>query len=88
MKAKLVNLEIVDNAWEDTYNIYVLVNPDESKLAELKQMVETRFDTDGLTDEEIAAKEDLCDNIWDRIADFITKNFVVLSIDETYEVLY
>ena len=88
MKVKLVKLEIVDDAWEDTYNTYVLVNPDKDKLAKLKQMVEGRWDTDGLTDEEIAEKEDFCDNIWDRIESFITENFVVLDIDENYEIAY
>lgn len=88
MKVKLIKLEIVDNDWQDTYNTYLLVNPNASKLATLKQMVEHRFDTDGLTDEEIAEKENFCDNIWDRITDFINENFVVLEMDETYEIAY
>ncbi len=88
MKQKLVRLDFVDNALDELLDNYVLVDPDENKLAELKQMVETRWDTDGLTDEEIAAKDELCDNIWERIEQFIAENFIVLDISETYEIWY
>lgn len=93
--AKIVKLEIRDpdivgmldypNGILDTY---YLINPDKNTLAVLKHMIENRFDYDGLTDEEIAAKEKFCDNIWEEIDDFIVKNFVTLDIDETYRITY
>ena len=91
MTPRIVKLDIMDNdvAYDNRLlDTYVLINPDENKLAELKQMIETRFDTDGLTDKEIRAKETFRDNIWFRIDEFIAKNFVVLNIDETYEIAY
>ena len=91
MKPKLVKLEIVDTDVEFENPILAscfLVNPDKNKLAELKYMIEHRFDTDGLTDEEIAAKEEFCDFIWDTVEKFINDNFVVLEVDEFYEIEY
>lgn len=88
MKTKIVRLEINDDAWQDTIFTYMLINPNEEKFAELKHMIEHRFDTDGLTDEEIAEKENFRDFIWDRVDEFIKANFIVLDIDETYEILY
>ena len=91
MKLKIVRLEIVDNDEQFDNSLlttYLLVNPDWVKLVELKYVIEHRFDTDGLTDEEIAAKEEFCDNIWRDIELFIRDNFVVLPVDETYVIEY
>jgi hypothetical protein len=67
---------------------YFLANPDETKLAELKHMIERRYDMDDLTDAEIEAREEFCDFIWDTVDKFVNDNFVVLDIDETYEIAY
>jgi hypothetical protein len=88
MKPKIVKLAIQDEEIRDTY---YLVNPDKDKLAELKNMIEHRFDyqyADNLTDEEIGKAEQFCDNIWEEIDKFIVNNFVVLTIDEIYEIAY
>lgn len=91
MTPKIVRLDIMDNdvAYDKRLlDTYYLVNPSDIKLDALKNAIEHRFDTFGLTDEEIKAKEEFCDNIWFRIDEFIEKNFVVLNIDETYEIAY
>ena len=91
MKAKIVKLEIKDNDTAYPMRIldtYLLLNPDKTKLAELKHMIEHRFDMDGLTDEEIEAREEFCDFIWGKVDKFITDNFIVLNIDKTYEISY
>ncbi len=91
---KIVRLDIVDNDFDwrccddKVLNTYYLIDPDETKLAELKNMIEHRFDTDGLTDEEIEAKEKFCDFIWDEVEKFINENFNTLDINETYEIAY
>lgn len=91
---KIVKLDIVDNDFDSRYcedkvlRTYYLTDPDETKLAELKNMIEHRFDTDGLTDEEIEAREKFCDFIWDTVDEFINDNFATLDIDETYEIAY
>jgi hypothetical protein len=91
---KIVKLDIVDNDFDwrccddKALNTYYLIDPDETKLAELKNMIEHRFDTDGLTDEEIEAKEKFCDFIWDEVEKFINENFNTLDINETYEIAY
>ena len=88
---KIVKLEIVDN--DTSYNerlleTFYLTDPDETKLAELKRMIEHRFDYDGLTDEEIEKVEEMCDDIWGYIYGYIEDNFATLDIDETYEIAY
>jgi hypothetical protein len=91
MKPKIVRLEIVDTDVEfktPLLDAYLLVNPDREKLAELKHMIEHRFDTDGLTDEEIEAKQNFCDDIWGNIERFINENFIVLHLDEIYDIEY
>lgn len=94
MKPKLVRLNIVDVDAECNENVelatFLLVNPDKDKLDELKHMIEFRYtyDTDDLTDEEIAAKEEFRDFIWDTVEKFINDNFVVLETDEYYEIEY
>ena len=88
MKPKIVKLEIKDNEIHDVLETYYLVNPDKNKLAELKRDIEERFNYDGLDDEDIEAKEEFCDDIWNCIGCFIQNNFVVLDIDATYEISY
>lgn len=89
MKPKIVKLQILDyDANCEILFEYYLVNPDENKLSELKQMIEDRYNHDGLTDEEIEAREKFCDFIWDEIEEFIDNNFGTLDIDETYEIAY
>ena len=94
MKPKIVRLEIVDNdlvGAEKLLDTYHLVNPDKDKLAELKKMIERRFDytfDENISDEEFEKAEELCSNIWEAIELFINANFVVLDIDETYEIQY
>lgn len=91
MKLKIVELEIKDNDIDEVLNTYYLVNPDGSKLAKLKHMIEHRFDyqtAENLSDEAIEIAENICDNIWEIIIDFVNDNFVVLDVDETYEIAY
>ena len=91
MKLKIVKLEIRDNDISETLHTCYLINPDASKLAELKHMIEHRwiygFTTD-MTDEEIAKAEEFVDNIWDNVGKFIDENFVVINVEETYEIAY
>lgn len=92
MKLKVVKVEIVDyDAGSEILFEYALVNPDQKKLAELKHMIEHRSDAffnENATDEEIEAAEEFNDNIWENVVKFIAENFVVLDIDETYEISY
>jgi hypothetical protein len=88
MEARIVRLEIIDDDWRGILYSSTLVNPDKDKLTELKHMIEERFDTDGLTDEEIVQKENFRDFIWDKVHEFISDNFIVLHVNETYEILY
>ena len=91
MKLKIVKLQIIDyDANGEIQREYDLVNPDRKKLEELKHMIEDRFDYqfEDLSDEEIKDAEEFCDAIWDIIHNFINKNFIVLNIDETYEIAY
>lgn len=95
MKTKIVKLEIKDTDLLSSYECpsgiletFYLIDPDETKLAELKNMIEHRFDYKDMTDEEIEKIEEFCDNIWSNIYDFIKDNFVTLNIDETYEIAY
>jgi hypothetical protein len=88
MKLKIVELEIKDEEMCDTY---YLVNPNKDKLTELKHMVEHRFDymyKEDILDEEFDKAEELVNNIWEAIDLFISANFVVLDIDEVYEIAY
>ncbi len=91
---KIVKLDIVDLEFDSRYlddkvlRTYYLVDPDETKLAKLKHMVEDRFDTEGLTDEEIEAREEFCDFIWGAVDEFVNNNFTTFDIDETYEIEY
>lgn len=84
----IVKLEIKD---EEICDTCYLVNPNKDKLAELKHMVEHRFDymcDENITDEEFDKAEELVSNIWEAIYLFISANFVTLDIDETYEIAY
>lgn len=88
MKVKIVQLVIKDDEIQD---INYLVNPDKDKLAELKYMIEHRFDyafENNLSDEKIKEAEEFCDDIWDNIERFIEQNFVTLDIDEEYQINY
>lgn len=92
MKLKIVKVEIVDyDAGGEILFEYALVNPDRKKLTELKHMIEHRSDAffdENATNEEIEAAEEFNDNIWENVVKFITENFVILHIDETYEIAY
>ena len=90
MKVKIVKLEIID-ADEGIQDSYLLLAPDKTKLAELKRIVENRFDyqyDEDITDEEFKMAEAVCDNIWDIIDTFVNDNFIVLEVDEVYEIAY
>lgn len=94
MKLKIVRLEIRDDELmgdKRLLDTYHLVNPNKEKLAELKHMIEHRFDymyDDNISDEDFDKGEELVSNIWEAIDLFISNNFVVLDIDETYEIAY
>ena len=98
MKLKIVKLDIRDNdivGMPEYPNgilaTYYLVNPNKAKLAELKNMVENRFEyqyDESISDEDFDKAEELANNIWEAIDLFIDINFVVLDIDETYEIAY
>lgn len=95
---KIVEVTIFDPDWSDGNNCpdgvlarYLLVNPDEEKLEELKRMIEHRFDyqtDDSISDEEIEKAEAFCDNIWERVGAFIADNFVSLNVDKKFKIEY
>ena len=88
MKPRIVELVIKDEEIQDTY---YLINPAKDKLAELKHMVEHRFDyqfDESVSDEEFDKAEELINNIWEAIDLFVNTNFVTLDIDEIYEINY
>lgn len=92
MKLNIVRLEIIDyDANSEVLLEYDLVNPDRKKLTELKRMIEHRsnalFD-ENATDEEIIAAEEFNDNIWENVEQYIMDNFIVLPVNETYEIAY
>ena len=94
----IVEVKIVDPDWDDRYShpdgvldTYLLVNPNREKLAELKKMIESRLDYDldeSLSDEEIKAAEQFCDNIWEHIQKFIDENFICLDVNEVFTINY
>ena len=96
MKPKIIQFDIVDNDYNPQYceskvlRTYYLINPNSDKLSELCHMIEDRHNYDGLTDEEIEAREEFCGFIWDKIDEFINENFVVfdLKIDGVWEAKY
>lgn len=88
MKLKIVELIIKD---EEIQDAYYLANPNKSKLDELKHMIEHRHDymfDDNITDEEFDKAEELANNIWEAIDLFISSSFIVLDIEEIYEIAY
>ena len=94
MKLKIVRLEINDAdlvGADKLLDTYHLVNPNEDKLALLTHMVEHRFDylyDNNISDEDFEKAEELSGNIWEAIDLFISTNFIVLDIDETFEINY
>ena len=96
MKPQIIQFDIVDNDCNPEYydskvlRTYYLINPDNAKLSELCHMIEDRHNWDGLTDEEIEAREEFCDFIWDKVDEFINENFIVfnLKIDGFWEAKY
>lgn len=92
MKLKIVKLQIIDyDANGEILSEYDLINPDKTKLKELKHMIEHRNDymfAENITDEEFDKAEELSNNIWEAIDLFISTNFVILNIDQTYEIAY
>lgn len=92
MKLQIVKLEIIDyDANGEILLELDLINPDRKKLAELKQMIEHRNDAlfdENATDEEIVAREEFNDFVWDKVFEFIAENFVVIDISTTYEIAY
>lgn len=92
MKLNIIRLEIIDyDANSEILLEYDLVNPDRKKLAELKHMIEHRSDAlfdENATDEDIIRAEQFNDNIWENVEKYIAENFVVLPINETYEIAY
>lgn len=102
---KVIQLKIIDNelsdfrdeSYHESYpngllRSYLLVNPNEDKLKELKQIVEHRRDFEDnfeeLSDEEYQKLDEFADSIWDYIEDFIEKNFTVIKIDDTFDISY
>lgn len=95
MKAKIIKLEFVDkdvDIGEDSIQQqYYLLNPNKEKLQELKSLVENRFDymsNDNLTDEQYLKAQELVDNIWEAIDLFVSANFIVLDIEDSFEINY
>ena len=98
MKTRIVKLDIKDNDIvgitdypNGVLDTYYLVNPSKSKLEELQHMIEHRTDylyDETLTDEEYARAAEIDENIWEAIDLFVSANFIVLDIDETYEIAY
>ena len=97
MKPKIVELVIKDYELigDVTYpngilDTYYLINPDKEKLEKLKHIVEHRHDYlyEDLTDEAFDIAEEISNNIWDAIDLFINANFIVLDIEEAYEIQY
>ena len=97
-KDDVVKLEFFDPDWDENVDgrsgvveVYYLKNPDEAKLAELKNMVEHRFDAmyrEGATDEELDAAQQFVDSVWTRIDDFIREHFDVVDVDRSYRIIY
>lgn len=92
MKLRIVKLQIIDYDANGEIQLELdLINPDRKKLAELKHMIEHRNDAlfdENATDEEIKCAEEFNDRIWDNIHAFIAEHFIVLDINETYEIAY
>lgn len=101
---KIVKVRIMDNElsdWRDTsyhesypngeLETYYLVNPDETKLEKLKNMIEHRWDfedNENLSEEEYEKARETADCILQTANDFIKENFTVLNISETIDISY
>lgn len=93
MKLKLVKLEIKDNELPATKKLlktYYLLNPNNKKLEELKHLIEHRNDYmfEDSNNEEILREKKIAENIWDVIESFIEIHFIVLNINDVYEIEY
>lgn len=92
-KDKIVRVDIVDEEdfEERIQDSFYLVNPDREKLAELKSMIENRFEylyDDTLSDKEREKAEKFCENVWDDINKFVDDNFEQIVVDELFEIDY
>jgi hypothetical protein len=61
---------------------YTVKNAKEEDLEKLKNMIETRFDFEGLTNEEIAKRVEINDAIWYHINTFIDANFERVEVEK------
>ena len=93
MKIEITKLKIIDMdvSWGEKplVDCYLLINPDKSKLNDLKEMIEGRFDynfDDNISEEDFAKAESFLSNIWDNVYDFINDNFIVVDVDTSYEI--
>ena len=75
---KIVALNIIDNDDYDmpTLETFYLVNPDENRLNELKEMIEHRFEDDR------AGKDNRFLGNFGAIYDYISENFKTLDVKE------
>ena len=87
---KIVKVVFMDDEYPNL-DTYYLIDPDESKLAELKKAIETRFDyedDDTLSTEEYEYKREIANDPWGFIDLFISMNFKTLDISEVVEINY
>ena len=91
---KIVRVDFKDNSIFDGTPIletYYLINPNKDKLQELKEMVETRFDYEYINDlpnEAYHRMREIADDPWYAIDTFVKENFVILDIDEVFDINY
>jgi hypothetical protein len=79
---EIVKLQFHDadiNERDGILKTYYLIAPDRDKLIELREMVENRFDDESYDDTE---------GYWDRIDDFVKRNFSTIEITDTFVIEY
>lgn len=78
LKEKIVILNIIDSGEDYTQTIetFYLINPDENRLNELKEMVEHRFEDDR------AGKDNRFLGNFGAIYDYVSENFKTLDVKE------